>query len=409
MSVKRMYLYISLVSLFSMILLWLTSISPLYLTASYQRLIAERYQTTWSVEKAFRTNWIPVEANQTTRGTPKLEAAKTTKDSSENYTHDLQYLKYMQCSNSLRHRMKSRKALKGKYIPDVPILLTPEHVTKSEYDRLKAFRDMMGWKHSKYEFVAKAMSLLNTTSHKYLFDDILDNNTRGTGTCTRCAVIGNGGILNGSRMGKEIDSHDYVFRTNAAITEGHEEDVGSKTSFYCFGMVTLSNAISRMKNKGFPKPPWNPKIRYIFFPENDWAYRYIYAALTNRTLPKGNTGIYAKREPFIFPKPLIAEEIKIIHPDFCRYVDKTWLKSPKLRTGGRATTGAIMLFLALHTCDEVNGFGYMGDPDRFTYYYYDQTFVKQSLTKASNHDWQRENTLWKLLIDEGIFHMYTRD
>lgn len=30
--------------------------------------------------------------------------------------------------------------------------------------------------------------------------------------CIRCAVVGNGGILNGSRQGRNIDAHDYVFR-----------------------------------------------------------------------------------------------------------------------------------------------------------------------------------------------------
>lgn len=30
--------------------------------------------------------------------------------------------------------------------------------------------------------------------------------------CIRCAVVGNGGILNGSRQGQNIDAHDYVFR-----------------------------------------------------------------------------------------------------------------------------------------------------------------------------------------------------
>lgn len=30
--------------------------------------------------------------------------------------------------------------------------------------------------------------------------------------CICCAVVGSGGILNGSRLGTEIDSTDYVFR-----------------------------------------------------------------------------------------------------------------------------------------------------------------------------------------------------
>ena len=59
------------------------------------------------------------------------------------------------------------------------------------------------------------MSLLNTSSNLYLFDDLLINETVNgvaNNTCIRCAVVGNGGILNGSRIGHVIDSHDYVFR-----------------------------------------------------------------------------------------------------------------------------------------------------------------------------------------------------
>ena len=30
--------------------------------------------------------------------------------------------------------------------------------------------------------------------------------------CVTCAVVAGAGILNGSKKGKEIDAHDYVFR-----------------------------------------------------------------------------------------------------------------------------------------------------------------------------------------------------
>ena len=56
---------------------------------------------------------------------------------------------------------------------------------------------------------------MNTPSAQYLFDDRLDkdgNLPRNDTSCVRCAVIGNGGMMNGSKMGKEIDANDYVFR-----------------------------------------------------------------------------------------------------------------------------------------------------------------------------------------------------
>lgn len=33
--------------------------------------------------------------------------------------------------------------------------------------------------------------------------------------CVRCAVVGTSGILNGSRLGAEIDSNHYVFRSSS--------------------------------------------------------------------------------------------------------------------------------------------------------------------------------------------------
>ncbi|XP_077988203.1 beta-galactoside alpha-2,6-sialyltransferase 1-like [Glandiceps talaboti] len=46
----------------------------------------------------------------------------------------------------------------------------------------------------------------------------------------RCAVVASAAFLNGSKLGKEIDSHDAVLRFNDAPTQGFEEDVGTKTT-----------------------------------------------------------------------------------------------------------------------------------------------------------------------------------
>ncbi|XP_058624254.1 CMP-N-acetylneuraminate-beta-galactosamide-alpha-2,3-sialyltransferase 1-like, partial [Onychostoma macrolepis] len=48
--------------------------------------------------------------------------------------------------------------------------------------------------------------------------------------CRTCAVVGNSGNLNASRYGALIDSQDFVIRMNEGLTEGFEQDVGSKTT-----------------------------------------------------------------------------------------------------------------------------------------------------------------------------------
>lgn len=108
----------------------------------------------------------------------------------------------------------------------------------------------------------------------------------------RCAVVGNGGILNGSRQGEAIDAHDLVFRwgrgrieggpggagevpapdtaprcshrLNGAVIRGFEEDVGTKISFYGFTVNTMKNSLIAYEEYGFTRipqaevgpPPW---------------------------------------------------------------------------------------------------------------------------------------------------------
>ena len=72
----------------------------------------------------------------------------------------------------------------------------------------------------------------------------------------------------------------------------------------------------------------------------------------------------------------------------------------------KANTCSINFF---HALLQVNAFGFMGDPDNYTSHYYDEKFTKTRIQKARWHDWLAENKLWKLLIDEGILSMYTRN
>lgn len=131
--------------------------------------------------------------------------------------------------------------------------------------------------------VGSTLRFLNTSANRRLFDR--DAFPRG---CVRCAVVGNGGILNGSRQGKAIDAHDLVFRCrwvpgrmgpwvlgsgwpwtrvlpfscrlNGAVIKGFEEDVGTKISFYGFTVNTMKNSLIAYEEYGFTQIP-QAKVR----------------------------------------------------------------------------------------------------------------------------------------------------
>eukprot|EP00899_Mesostigma_viride_P026236 jgi/Mesvir1/6798/Mv08999-RA.2 len=76
----------------------------------------------------------------------------------------------------------------------------------------------------------------------------------------RCAVVGNSGSLLLTRFGRDIDSHDVVFRINQAPTLGYEELVGVRTTFRLLNrMWTLgyggSHKVSRKYRTGLPLEP----------------------------------------------------------------------------------------------------------------------------------------------------------
>lgn len=66
----------------------------------------------------------------------------------------------------------------------------------------------------------ESLSALNSSANRQMFDDW---SSRGNQSgCIRCAVVGNGGILRGSKKGAEIDSHHYVFRWGLHSAQLHQ-------------------------------------------------------------------------------------------------------------------------------------------------------------------------------------------
>ncbi|XP_038072777.1 alpha-N-acetylgalactosaminide alpha-2,6-sialyltransferase 2-like [Patiria miniata] len=323
------------------------------------------------------------------------------------FVRDSQFLNYLRCPTTVRKKMLQEPLSNQKFLPEVPILMYDDHFSHNEYQRLSKFKGIYGWEDMDEKELSEALKSLHTPNNRYMFDDrFVEGFIPKDVGCTRCAVIGNGGMMNGSKKGKEIDAHDYVFRVNVALTKGYEEDLGTKTSFYCFTMVTLSNSLRGGGRLGFKEPPYEKGIRYVFFADNDWTYSYLNAVLNNRPAPRSADKY--RRTPPNFVKNLQAEDVKLVHPDFQRYLKWSWVNSTaQHKTVHRPTTGAIMLLLALHTCDEVNVYGFGGSYSKFSEHYYDKKFTKHIF--FANHDNNAENALWKRLHDLGIINLYTRD
>ncbi|XP_063955687.1 alpha-N-acetylgalactosaminide alpha-2,6-sialyltransferase 2-like [Lytechinus pictus] len=351
----------------------------------------------------FRSNLDDIQ-DQDYSQAPELPIAKMLIEEKK-YRHDDQFEKYIKCPTSVRKKMLDNPKIRSKFIPDIPILMWDKHFNASEYRRLTQYKGINGWRNMNYTDVRSMVGQLNSPNNQYMFDDRLRKVKGQSRDCTTCAIIGNGGILKGSGKGAEIDAHDYVFRVNAAVTKGFENDVGKKTSFYCFTMVTLHNTLALRHRTGFEIPKGDENLRYLFFADSDWTYTFLSAALSGKPLPK-STGKY-HRGPPAFPKPLTADNIKVLHPDFERYIKLNWVNSTaQHKDVHRPTTGAIMLLAALHTCDQVSIYGFAGSYSAFSEHYYDKTYSKH--VNFANHDNNAENKLWQFLDEQGIVNLYRR-
>ncbi|XP_030064446.1 alpha-N-acetylgalactosaminide alpha-2,6-sialyltransferase 2 isoform X2 [Microcaecilia unicolor] len=271
-------------------------------------------------------------------------------DQGDEYGEDITYLK-LTCPDSIRERI-ARTELQSSFLSMIPVLQWKKHATQEEYKRLRKYKGAQGWKEVDWHILNETLNLLNSSANGYLFDDWQQRRSADS-SCIRCAVVGNGGILNGSKVGAEIDQHDYVFRVNAAILKGFEEDVGNRTSFYGFSSNTMLNSLIAYFSDGFVELPKSMETRYIFVPDHEQDYLLLRAALTHTVVKK----LY--RPSRLFGQNLRTEKFKILHPDFMRYLRNRFLWDPILNTEDRdiyrVSTGAAMLLAAIHTCDQLLG------------------------------------------------------
>ncbi|XP_067860076.1 alpha-N-acetylgalactosaminide alpha-2,6-sialyltransferase 2 isoform X2 [Heptranchias perlo] len=326
----------------------------------------------------------------------------------DRYATDDTYL-HSKCPDNIRQRMAKLSEYKDVVLETIPILQWSKHATEQEYKRLRRYNGAHGWGVISYEDLKDALSYLNTSANTYMFDD-WEKRPSKTSVCIRCAVVGNGGILNDSRKGEEIDKHDYVFRVNGAIIKGFEKDVGTRTSFYTFSTNTMKNSLRAYSRVGYTGLPQSEETRYVFLPDHDRDYYLVKAAIMKRPIEKGSDK--SKIPPTFFGENVGPEKFKMYHPDFIRYIRNRLLQANILKSAHRniyrPSTGATMLIAAIHSCDEVSAYGFItNDYAKYSDHYFDQHYHK--LTFYANHDMRLEMRLWKKLHDYGIIKLYTRE
>ncbi|XP_074519476.1 alpha-N-acetylgalactosaminide alpha-2,6-sialyltransferase 1-like [Halichoeres trimaculatus] len=281
--------------------------------------------------------------------------------------------------------------------------LHKDNFNMSEWNRLSHFNCPFGFMGFHYKDVIEAVKLIPAPKEP------LFTPKPGGDSCVRCAVVGTGGILNGSKMGKEIDDHDYVIRMNAALTKGHEEDVGNRTSVYVHTAHAITSSTYFYKKYGYKSAPSDEGIKYVLIPEGMRDFQWLTGLLEGKRVAAGP---YRNSRPWTYYGGQFDEKhFYVLHPDFLRYVRNSFLKSHNLNATYwaivRPTNGAFALFTALHTCDIVSAYGFMTkDFKLYNNYYYETG--KTHVIFYVNHDYHLEKDTWKKLHDAKVMKLYQR-
>ncbi|KAI7797343.1 alpha-N-acetylgalactosaminide alpha-2,6-sialyltransferase 1-like [Triplophysa rosa] len=307
------------------------------------------------------------------------------------------------CSKSLRNTEDLK--IKEAFFPNIQLWLYRGQLNITEWNRLAHFNNPFGFMEYKYDEIKPAVDLIPKPKSSILLP-VPESAKDG---CVRCAVVGSGGILNNSKMGKEIDSHDYVFRMNGALTKGYEEDVGNKTSVFVHTAYSLYSTLLGFRQFGYDFIPQNEGIKYVMIPEGLRDFQWLQGLLQGKEASGDFKGV---RPLSFFNGHFNESRFYVLHPDFLRYIRNRLMPSKQLQDNTwalyRPTNGAFALFLALHTCDIVDAYGFITeDHHKYSNYYFEK-FKKTSVIFYINHDYGLEIKTWKKLHESGVIRLYQR-
>uniref|UniRef100_A0A8D0MW07 ST8 alpha-N-acetyl-neuraminide alpha-2,8-sialyltransferase 3 n=1 Tax=Sus scrofa TaxID=9823 RepID=A0A8D0MW07_PIG len=240
------------------------------------------------------------------------------------------------------------------------------------------------------------------SSHKYVFS--ISNNFRSllpdvspivNKHYNICAVVGNSGILTGSRCGQQIDKSDFVFRCNFAPTEAFQRDVGRKTNLTTFNPSILekyyNNLLTIQDRNNF----------FLSLKKLDGAILWIPAFFfhTSATVTRTLVDFFVEHRGQL--------KVQLAWPgNIMQHVNRYWKNkhlSPK-----RLSTGILMYTLASAICEEIHLYGFWPfgfDPNTredLPYHYYDKKGTKFTTKWQESHQLPAEFQLLYRMHGEGL-------
>ncbi|XP_003462824.1 alpha-2,8-sialyltransferase 8F isoform X2 [Cavia porcellus] len=183
----------------------------------------------------------------------------------------------------------------------------------------------------------------------------------------QCAVVGNGGILNNSLCGAEIDKSDFVFRCNLPPTTGNmSKDVGSKTN-----LVTVNPSIITTKYG-------NLKEKKAAFLEDIATYGDAFLLLPAFSF-QANTGASFKVYHTL-KESKARQKVLFFHPKYLKHLALFW--KSKGVTAFRLSTGLMITSVAVELCENVKLYGFWPfsktvEDTPVNHHYYDNKLPKR--------------------------------
>ncbi|XP_033829994.2 lactosylceramide alpha-2,3-sialyltransferase [Periophthalmus magnuspinnatus] len=214
--------------------------------------------------------------------------------------------------------------------------------------------------------------------------------------CSRCVVVGNGGILRGLELGPLINQFDTIIRLNSGPLGEFVADVGNRTSI-------------RMAYPESTPHLWadsDPRTLFVAVIYKAVDLNWVSAMIRKAAVPLWDRLFFWQKVPA--QVPIESHRFRLLNPDVIRETALDLLKYPPPRSrllgwdSNIPTLGVTAVTLASLLCDQVSlaGFGYNLSQLGWPLHYYDH-LAMDAILQQKMHNINRESELLRSLVKTG--------